>query len=155
RWTTNEFFAMFEVPFIAGTGWTDADDDRAARVCVITRSLADKAFGSLEVVGKELVIDSTRMQIVGVIEDYRPVPHFYDLNGDRYGKGEQLFVPWSTSRELRLSHSGSMDCWGDGGGDDNFALNADCEWTQYWVELSTPEKATDYKQYLIQYSEDQ
>jgi len=155
RWTTNEFFPMFEVPFLAGTAWSPDDDEHAARVCVITRTLADKVFGATDVVGKELVVESTRIQVVGVIEDYRPIPHFYDLNSDKYGKGEQLFIPWSTSRELKLDHSGSMDCWGDAGGDDNTSLNAACEWTQYWVELSTPEKAAEFKQYLIQYSQDQ
>jgi putative ABC transport system permease protein len=36
RQTTADFFPMFDVPFIAGAGWTAADDDNAARVCVIS-----------------------------------------------------------------------------------------------------------------------
>src|SRR5580692_3151579 len=46
RWTTADFFAMFRVPFVAGTGWTAEDDLHAARVVVIARPLAEKLFGT-------------------------------------------------------------------------------------------------------------
>ena len=53
------------------------------------------------------------MRIIGVLDTWRPTPHFYDLNTDAFGRGEDLFVPFSTSRELRLHHNGSRNCWGD------------------------------------------
>ena len=154
RWTSADFFAMFQVPFIAGAPWTADDDTRGTRVAVITRALADKVFGATEVVGRTLRVEGNDLRVIGVIANWRPTPHFYDLNNDTYGKGEQLFVPFSTSRDLKLSRSGSLDCWDDPIGDP-LALGVSCVWTQFWVELATVEKAAQYRDYLVSYSLEQ
>jgi len=153
RWTSADFFPMFRVPFLAGGGWTAADDASAARVVVIARSLADKVFGATNVVGRSLRVEGTELRVVGVMDTWRPSPHFYDLNTDVYGKGEQLFVPFSTSRELKLGQSGEMNCWEET--PDVTALGASCVWIQFWVELDTPAKAAAYRDMLVRYSEDQ
>ena len=154
RWTSREFFAMFGVPFVAGTAWTADDDVRASRVAVISRALADRLFGTAAVVGRAVRVEGTALQIAGVIDDWEPTPRFYDLNTDGYGHGDQLFVPFSTSRELRLHHRGRMNCWG-GETPDVEAEGAPCEWLQFWVELGSPEKAAAYRDFLVAYSEDQ
>jgi putative ABC transport system permease protein len=153
RWTSADFFAMFQVPFLSGTGWTAADDTSSARVAVISRPLADKVFGAIDVVGRSIRVEGTEMRIVGVIDDWRPIPHFYDLNSGVYGQGEQLFVPFSTSRELKLSRNGNMNCWDEN--PDPEAVGAPCEWIQLWVELDSPEKAAAYREYLVNYSRDE
>jgi putative ABC transport system permease protein len=153
RWASTEFFSMFEVPFVAGNGWSADDDTRAARVAVIASTLADKVFGSTQVVGKTIRIADTDFQVVGVIAPWRPTPHFYDLNTGSFNKIEQIFLPFSTSRELKLGHDGNMNCWDEN--EDSQALNASCEWIQYWVELGSPAKVAAYKDYLVHYSEDQ
>src|SRR5205807_1666989 len=86
-------------------------------------------------------------------DTWRPVPHFYDLNNDNYSAGEQVFVPFSTSRDLKLGRTGSMNCWDTHS--DNEAVGAPCEWIQFWVELDSADKAAAYKQFLIAYSEEQ
>lgn len=153
RWTSVEFFSMFRVPFLAGGPWTADDDARAAHVVVITRALADKTFGTTQVVGRTMRVAGTAMQIVGVIDDWRPIPHFYDLNSDRYGPGEQLFLPYTTSVDLKLGRSGSLNCWDSS--EDPLALGAPCVWLQFWVELDSPAKAEAYRSYLVHYSEEQ
>jgi putative ABC transport system permease protein len=150
RWTSADFFTMFRVPFLAGASWTADDDVRSARVTVIAKSLAEKLFGSTNVVGQPLRVDGNDLRIVGVIDDWIPTPHFYDLNQESYGKAELVFVPFSTSRELKLDRSGSMNCWD--AHDDSTALGAPCEWIQFWVELDSPEKLTAYRDYLVRYS---
>jgi putative ABC transport system permease protein len=89
-----------------------------------------------------------------VIDRWRPTPHFYDLNMDVYGQGEQLFVPWTTSRDLKLSHDGNMNCWAEHDAD-NELVGAPCEWIQFWVELGSDEKLDAYNQFLINYSKEQ
>ncbi|HUJ63412.1 MAG TPA: ABC transporter permease [Kofleriaceae bacterium] len=152
RWTSSELFAMFRVPFLAGTGWTAADDDAAARVVVVSRELADKVFGTTAVVGRSLRVEGTQLRIVGVVDTWRPVPHFFDLNVGAYREGEQLYVPFTTSRELKLGRNGSMDCWDES--PDPEAEGAPCTWVQFWVELDTPAKAAAYREFLDRYSED-
>ncbi|MEO6777299.1 MAG: ABC transporter permease [Kofleriaceae bacterium] len=154
RWTTTEFFPMFDVPFVKGTGWSAQDDANHARVAVISRALAEKVFGSVDVIGFPLKIEDHEMRIVGVIDNWRVVPHFYDLDTDVYGKGEQLFVPWTTSRDLKLMRDGSMNCW-DSNHDDAEAVGAPCEWIQLWVELDSDAKAAAYHDFLTHYSQDQ
>ncbi len=153
RFTSADFFALFDVPFVAGSSWTAADDTAASRVVVIARPLAEKVFGSTEVVGKSIKVEGTSMRIVGVTELWTPTPHFYDLETGSYGQAELVFVPFSTALQMKMSRSGNMNCWKET--EDSEALGAPCEWIQYWVELSTPEKAAAYKDYLVHYSEEQ
>src|SRR4051812_7233034 len=39
RWTTTDFFKMFDVPFLAGNAWTEDDDNKHAHVAVIAKEL--------------------------------------------------------------------------------------------------------------------
>src|SRR5258706_7911077 len=64
RFTTADLFPMFEVPFLAGTGWTADDDAHAARVAVLAKPLADKLFGDAAGVGNTIRIDQTELRVV-------------------------------------------------------------------------------------------
>ena len=154
RYTSADFFAMFSAPFLHGGGWNAADDDAGARVAVISRELNERVFGGGDSVGKPLRIGDAEFRVVGVLDAWRPTPKFYDLSSDRYGETEAILLPFSTSRALKLGRSGSMNCWGDSGGDSE-GPNAPCAWIQYWVELEDPGQAADYKAYLDNYSAQQ
>jgi len=153
RWTSADLFAMFEVPFAAGGGWTAEDDARAARVVVITRALAEKLFGAVAVTGRTVRVNGIAMRIVGVIDRWSVSPHFYDLTVGAYGIDEQLFAPFSTSRALQFGRSGDMNCWAYAS--DLEAVGAPCTWIQLWVELGSQPRAAAYHDFLVQYSEDE
>ncbi len=154
RWTSTDFFPMFQVPFLAGAAWTRDDDARNARVAVIGRALADKLYGTTAAVGRTIRVNGNDLRVIGVIDAWRPSPHFYDLNNDTYGKGEEIFVPFSTSRDLKLDRAGSLDCWDQPTGDP-LEVGAPCVWLQFWVELDTKDKAIAYHDYLVSYSLEQ
>jgi putative ABC transport system permease protein len=154
RYTSADFFAMFDTPMLYGNGWSAKEDDARARVVVISRSLNDRVFGGGNSVGKQLRIDQADFTVVGVVDEWRPTPRFYDMNSDRYGALEDVFLPFTTSRDLEMGRNGSMDCWGDSGGDST-GPNAPCAWIQYWVELDSADKATAYRDYLVNYSDQQ
>jgi putative ABC transport system permease protein len=154
RYTSADFFPMFDVPMARGRGWTRAEDDAHARVAVISKSLNDKLFGGADSVGRKLRLDQSDFTVIGVVADWRPTPKFYDMYNDRYGTLEDVFVPFSTAVELKMGRSGSMDCWGDNNGD-AYALNAPCTWIQYWVQLDSPAKVAAYRGYLENYSSQQ
>ena len=156
RYTTSDFFAMFGAPFLHGRGWTAADDEAHARDVVITRKLDDKLFNGADGTGRTLQIGDNTFRIVGVLDDWRPNPHFYDLTTGTYNYYEQVFVPLQTALELHFDHNGSTDCWGNGAGGGAAAYPMDsCVWLQFWVELGSPAKATAYRQFLVHYSEEQ
>lgn len=154
RYTSADFFAMFDVPFARGGPWTAQDDDARARVAVISKELAEKLFDGGDGVGRSVRLDGHELAIVGVLEHWRPTPHFYDLFTGDYGEAEQVFLPFSTSRDLELERSGNIDCWDDAGTNPT-ALAAPCSWIQFWVQLDSPAEAAAYRDYLVSYSDEQ
>lgn len=157
RYTTADFFPMFDVPFRHGSGWSSADDESRAQIAVISRALNDKLFGGANSVGQTLMAGGQRLRVIGVLDEWRPTPRFYDVTNDLFSEVEQVFVPFWTSRALKFPTQGNMNCWGDTGSDPEGAqgANAPCAWLQYWVELGTPEKVAAYRQYLGNYADQQ
>ena len=155
RYATADFFSIFGVPFEYGTAWNAAADQGHARVAVLSRKLNDKLFGGRDSVGKTINVNDAGLRIVGVLDAWRPNPHFYDLYQGTYGEQEDVYVPLSTMQDLKLGHSGSTDCLGKGPGLQVDMKTAACTWLQFWVELDTPAKAAAYKQFLVHYSQEQ
>ncbi|MFC5740161.1 ABC transporter permease [Dyella tabacisoli] len=156
RYTTADFFPMFETPFLYGHGWSEAEDDGKARVAVISRSLNDKLFDGKDSTNQILRMKDTAFRVIGVLDNWRPNPHFYDLNMGQYSVAEDVFLPLATSRDLNLARNGSRNCWGKGGGNDDEHLEvATCVWLQFWVQLQSADKAADYRTFLDNYSKEQ
>ena len=157
RYTSADFFPMFDLPFAHGKGWTAGEDTARARVAVISKELNDKLFDGGNSVGKTIRLDQTTFQVLGVLQEWEPTMRFYDLTNTRFGEVEQVFLPFSTSRDLEMGTSGNMNCWDDSndveGGERG--VNAPCTWIQYWVQLESPEDAESYEQYLRNYSDQQ
>jgi len=156
RYTTADFFAMFGAPFRYGHGWDAADDEAKAHDVVISSELNERLFGGANSVGRTLRVADTLFRVVGVLGDWAPSPHFYDLNTGSYGYAEQVFIPLQAALDLHLQHEGSNECWGNGtGGVGRIYPSPTCVWLQFWVQLDTPAKAADYREFLIHYSEQQ
>lgn len=155
RMTSADFFAMFDAPFRYGGPWDAAADAAAARVVVLSSELNEQLFGGENSVGREVVVRSQSLRVIGVLADWRPRPHVWDLTLGSYAEVEGLFLPFSTAMAIDLGHSGNMDCWGDNNGAKPTDLASPCSWVQYWVELASPADAAAYRAYLARYSEDQ
>jgi putative ABC transport system permease protein len=155
RYTSADFFPMFDTPFRFGRGWTAADDDARARVVVLSAKLNDKLFAGQDSTGRTLRVNGTDFRIIGVLAPWQPAPRFYDLGSmGKYSETELAFLPYATSRQLNLGPSGHMHCWGASTGDAT-ALHAKCSWLQYWVELDTADAVRSYRNYLDAYSDAQ
>jgi putative ABC transport system permease protein len=155
RYTSSDFFPMFKVPFLYGRPWTEAEDNSRARVVVISRKLNEKLFGGKDSTGQTLRMKDAAFQVIGVLDEWKPTPRFYDIYMENYGSVEDVFVPLSTSRDVHFEHSGSTDCWGTGGGDDEHAETSPCVWLQFWVQLDSSDKVAAYRQFLVHYSQEQ
>ena len=156
RYTSADFFAMFDAPWQSGGGWSAADDDAEARVAVISAALNERLFGGADSVGREIIVRGQPLRVIGVLKAWKVQPHFYDVTLGGYAETEDLFLPFSTAMLLKLGHWGNMDCWGKGGGSgSSYDLNASCSFVQYWVELDKPEDAAAYRDYLVRYSDAQ
>ncbi len=153
RWTTSEFFPMFDVPFVKGSGWSDQDDAAHARVAVISRALAEKVFGSPDVIGFPIRVAGTELRVVGVIENWRVVPHFYDLADRCLRQGRAAVRAVDDVARSQARPRRQHELLGQHH-DDAEALGAPCEWIQVWVELDSDAKLAAYREFLVHYSED-
>lgn len=155
RITSADFFAMFEAPFLRGTGWTAADDESRARVAVISRKLGQRLFGDADPVGREILVRGESLRVVGVLADWRPVPHYFDTTLGAYAPAADLYLPLATALGFGFGTAGNMDCWGNSRGQGPREPGSPCAWAQYWVELASAADAPAFRDYLVQYSEAQ
>jgi predicted permease len=69
------YFQMFDLPVLAGRTFTDADDERAPRVVVVTDALARDLFGAASPVGRRVRFGADReareYEIAGVVSGRR------------------------------------------------------------------------------------
>ncbi|MGM9451337.1 ABC transporter permease, partial [Klebsiella sp. K47] len=77
-------------------------------------------------VGKSVRLNGNTMTVVGVLGDWHPNPHFYDLYTGRYGDSEDVYLPLSTAIELKFDRNGSIDCFGRRNETDPTGPNASC-----------------------------
>ena len=154
RWTSADFFPMFDVPMLYGQPWTRSDDEGRSRVVVISKTLNDKLFNGANSVGRDLRFSGHTLRIVGVMDTWRPEPSFYDLTLGSFGREEDVFAPFSTALDLKLGRNGNMNCFGESPNGESSSVNAPCVWLQYWAEMN-PSKTDDYRNYLVNYSNQQ
>ena len=155
RYTTADFFAMFRTPFLFGHGWSAAEDAGNAPVAVLSKPFNDKLFGGADSVGRSVRVEGADLRVIGVLDEWQPVPYFFDLNVGRFRKTEGIFVPLGTALERKLGTNGSMRCWGDSATMHPHELNAPCSWIQYWAEVDTPADRAAYLDYLNRYAAQQ
>jgi putative ABC transport system permease protein len=154
-YTSADFFPMFGVPFKYGNGWGEAEDQGNVRVVVISSALNDKLFGGKNSVGQVLRLKEAPFRIIGVLGDWHPNPHFYEWYMGSYNSDEDVYLPLTSARSLKMEHDGSTECWGNSGGDPDHLETVNCTWLQFWVQLDTPASVADYRNFLEHYSQDQ
>jgi len=153
---TRDFFAMFNVPFLYGQPWLDADDQRGADVVVLGRETSEKLFGEINPVGKQLRIGGFPYTVVGVIDKWTPSPRYYKLiGGSRFGQGEEFIIPFSNAIRHEMPHAGSMNC--SANRDPGFAnlLLSECTWIQFWFETRSASDRAELQSWLDSYAADQ
>ncbi|MEM7503120.1 MAG: ABC transporter permease [Pseudomonadota bacterium] len=152
RATTADFFAMFDVPFLFGGGWSADADRNTERVVVLSRVMNERVFGGADSTGERLVMNGESYRVAGVLSDWNPVPKFYDVTTNPFDDVEDVFFPFSVAIENELNGWGNTNCWKPvpDGGWASF-LNSECIWMQFWVELETREAAAEYLAFLDGY----
>lgn len=158
---SSEFFAMFDVPFRYGSGWSANDDGHRAAVVVISAALNQRMFGGANSVGRELRLDEQAYRVVGVLDDWNPRPRFFDVSsvGFPFSHPRQLYVPFSRAIDLHKSTSGEFSCSADAGDPGlpswDSVLHSECAWIDAWVDLPSANGARRYRAYLDNYAAEQ
>ena len=152
RVTSGDFFPMFNVPFIYGSGWDKAADEAAEPMVVLTKALNERLFGGEDSVGKWLTMQGTRFQVAGVIDAWEPIPRFYDPINGGFREVNDMFIPYGLTRTLELQSTGSD--WGWKAEEiSSFEqwLNSEAVWVQYFVELDSARDRDEYLSHLDAY----
>jgi putative ABC transport system permease protein len=152
RVTTADFFAMFDVPFLHGSGWNASADTGPEPVVVLSRPFSEELFGTSQSVGRTLRWHDQTFRVIGVLADWMPLPKFYDLNHGPFNEPEELYIPWGWGNALRLEMGGNVLGWKveDVNTYDDI-LGSEMAWIQMWVELPTREARERMQAYMDAY----
>ncbi len=156
RNTWSDFFPMFDLRFIYGSGWDDAADQNLERVVVLSKEINERVFGGEDSVGRSVRLNGMDFRVVGVMDEFLPVPKFYDVTNGAFDEAEEIFIPFNVAVEYELPRNGNTNCWKspDGDGFEAF-LNSECVWIQFWAELRNATEKQDYMAFLNAYVEQQ
>jgi putative ABC transport system permease protein len=156
RATSADFFAMFDVPFRYGSGWDAAADRAEERVVVLSSAMNDQLFGGEDSTGRMLMMNNESFRVVGVLDEWHPVPTFYDLNNNPFTGPEQIYAPFSLAVSGEWGSSGNNSCWKppEEGSYEGY-LASECIWIQMWVELPDQADKDAYLQFLNDYVTEQ
>jgi putative ABC transport system permease protein len=161
--TTADFFPMFQVPMAYGSGWSREDDERRARVAVISWNLNQRLFGGKDSVGQMLRIRDSEVRIVGVLKPWRPAPLYYAVAGGRFSQGDtadfyrapqDVMMPLFSSLQVNAGNFQQFTCWGLPEQPGHLE-NSNCVWLQQWVQLDTPAQVSAYQRFLQGYVQQQ
>lgn len=151
-----DFFPMFDVPFLYGTGWDKQADDKRQLVVVLSKEMNDRIFGGVNSVGRSLRVRGQMFQVVGVLDNWHPVPKFYDITNGDFDEPEDLYMPFNLRVELEMPNAGNNNCWKRPENEGFMGLlQSECINTQMWVELPTNTDKEAYLDFLNHYVQEQ
>jgi putative ABC transport system permease protein len=156
RVTTKDFFSMFDVPFQYGGTWTDAADSGPEPVMVISRKMNEKFFGGANSVGRRIRWDDHEFRIIGVRDNWLPLPTFYDVNNGSLEEPEDVYIPFGWNAALEMQSAGNTNGWKpeDIQSYQDF-LNSESVWIQMWVELPDRAAHDRFKAFIDSYAMEQ
>jgi putative ABC transport system permease protein len=156
RSTWADFFPMFDLPFVYGNGWDNSADRNLERVVVLSKEINERVFGGEDSVGRNLRLNGMDFRVVGVLDEFLPMPRFYDVTNGAFEEPEEIYIPFNIAVEYELPRYGNTSCWKprDGDGFEAF-LNSECVWIQFWAELRNEQEKQDYMAFLDAYVEQQ
>lgn len=154
--TTGDFFAMFDAPFLYGGTWDAKADAGPEPVIVLSKDANQKAFGGVNSVGRVLHWNNRDFRVIGVLDDWEPMPKYFDVSNGAFEEMEGAYVPFAWGPLLELGSHGNTNCWKTEV-INNFQdfLNSECIWFHGWFELRTAAKQQAFRQFLDNYVLDQ
>jgi len=156
RFTTRDFFSMFDVPFLYGGPWDASADANGSNIAILDFETNEEVFGGENSVGRTIELESREFTVVGVMDQWEPIPKFYAVVNGAFEDTEDVFIPMLVNEVWERQQFGNTNCWGDAPieGFQGF-LNSECTWVEYWVELNDGEQKSRYEDWLGGYIAEQ
>ncbi len=154
---TRDFFAMFEVPFVHGGPWSEADDKSGADVVVLSTKLAERLFGNANPVGQRVRMFGFDYAVTGVYGNWNPVPRYHRIVGGSgaFGESDEFYIPFHNAIRHEMGQNGNMNCSSDRGPGYQALLDSECIWIQFWFELHSASDRPQLQAWLDAYASEQ
>ena len=88
-------FRMFDVPFRHGGALERGATTQAAPMSWSSHANSTTRCSAARTRRQNMNLDNHDYRVVGVLDRWQPIPKFYDLNNDKYGKSEELYLPFT------------------------------------------------------------
>ncbi|WP_238378290.1 ABC transporter permease [Stenotrophomonas maltophilia] len=152
RFATSEVFSVLGIAVVQGRAWTAEEGHAASRIVVLSRALAARECAQ-DCVGHRLELGRRTYTVVGVAEDWHPVPMFQgDLTRRPFVEPDEIYLPVETAIADKLTVVDGTAIWG--GGQDTDLAGANVSWLQLWAWLPTPDDVDAYRANLNAYAEE-
>jgi putative ABC transport system permease protein len=130
-------------------------DTSEAYVVVLSREINERLFGGENSVGRTVIMNGDLYRVSGVLDNWEPLPKFYDVNNGSFDTPEEVYFPLSVAIANELGSWGNTSCWKPSEGGWAGRLQSECIWLQFWVELHGTQERHDYLAFLDAYVESQ
>lgn len=157
RATFRGFFPMFDTPFAYGNAWDKAADDSPEPVLVLSKETNEKMFGGENSVGRTVLLNGNAFRVVGVLDEWRPLPLFYNMFTIGFGvqEPEDVFIPFHFLERYQLGNYGADMGWKAYEPGFENMLASESVWIQYWAQIDDEAQKQRYLDYLDSYAEEQ
>ena len=151
RFATSEVFSVLGIAVVQGRAWTAEEGHAASRIVVLSRALAARECAQ-DCVGHRLELGRRTYTVVGVAEDWHPVPMFQgDLTRRPFVETVEIYLQVETAIADRLTVVDWTAIWG--GDQDTDPAGANVSWLQLWAWLPTADDVAAYRANLNAYAQ--
>lgn len=150
RLTSRGFFSLFDVPLIAGSPWNAENDQQGSPVAVVSKALAVRSFAApQQALGAIIQVAGQPFRVIGVLDDWRPVPRFYGLDRGAYLPADDVYIPLGAARLLGPDAFIGFTCPPQTAMPAPSILpDTDCLWLSMWVQLNDAPSVARYERML-------
>jgi putative ABC transport system permease protein len=125
---------------------------------VISKRKAEELFGTDDAVGRKLKIWNRELAVIGVLQDWAPVPrytHILNGSGGVFNGQDDMFVPFNTAIAAEQRSNGTTNCSDDPEPGYQGLLKSECVWMFFWFEVAKPSDRAQVRQWLDAYQAEQ
>lgn len=157
RATFSGFFPMFGTPFLYGRHWDESADEGPEPVVVLNKATNERLFGGENSVGRTVELDGNVFRIVGVLDEWKPMPMFYNFMTFGFGvyPPEDVFIPFHFLERYQLPNYGADMGWKPYDPGFENMLQSESVWLQFWAQLDTQAQKQRYMNFLDSYALEQ
>jgi putative ABC transport system permease protein len=146
---------MFDVSLRYGSGWSRDSDRGPEPVIVIDADTNQRLFGGEDSVGRSVRVEDREFTVVGVLDDWRPLPKFYDTLNDPFEPPEKIFMPFHFGRVFEAFTSGNTSSWSSYDPGYPALLQSEAIWLQMWVQLDDAGQRDAFQGWIDAYAAEQ